>query len=264
MRLSVAKFIALALLGASVTGCGTSAPDEADTAESAQTITGSTCAQFGTINQGDYIIQADEWNSTQRQCISSTGLNFQVTAANFNLPSGAPATYPSIYKGCHWGACTPAATSGMPAQVSAITTANSSVNFNPSGSGAFDAAYDIWFNTTATTAGQPNGTEIMIWVSHGGFPQPFGSRVAQGVNLNGTSWDVWVGRMPTWNVVSYVRNPPANGASLDLKPFIADSVSRGQLQRAWFMIDIEFGFEIWSGGQGMAVNSFNATVTRSR
>ena len=261
MRVSAKKITVLALFGANLIACGVSAPDEADTAESAQAITGSTCAQFGTINQGDYIIQADEWNSTQRQCISSTGLNFQVTAASFNLSSGAPATYPSIYKGCHWGLCTPASTSGMPVQVSAIRTANTSVNFNPSGSGAFDAAYDIWFNMSPTTTGQPNGTEIMIWVSHGGFPQPFGSRVAQGVNINGASWDVWVGRMPVWNVVSYVRNPPANGASLDIRPFINDSVSRGQLQTAWFMIDIEFGFEIWNGGQGMAVNSFNATVT---
>jgi len=30
------------------------------------------------------------------------------------------------------------------------------------------------------------------------------------------------------------------------------------------LLDIEFGFEIWTGGQGMAVNSFSATVTRSR
>jgi hypothetical protein len=57
------------------------------------------------------------------------------------------------------------------------------------------------------------------------------------------------------------EHPPANGASLDIRPFINDSVSRGQLQSAWFLIDIEFGFEIWKGGQGMAVNSFNATVT---
>lgn len=261
MQLSATKFAALALLGASLTACAASAPDDADTAESAQTITGSTCAQFGTINQGDYIVQADEWNSTQQQCISSTGLNFRVTNANFNVSSGAPATYPSIYKGCHWGACTPASTSGMPVQVSAINTANTNVNFNTSGSGAFDAAYDIWFNQTSTTSGQPNGTEIMIWVSHGGFPQPFGSRVAQGVNLNGASYDVWIGRASIWNVVSYVRNPTASSASLDLKPFINDSVSRGQLQRTWFMIDIEFGFEIWNGGQGMAVNSFNASVS---
>ena len=261
MRLSATKITALALLGASLIACGASAPDEADTAESAQTITGSTCAQFGTINQGDYIIQADEWNSTQRQCIRSTGLNFQVTAASFNLSSGAPATYPSIYKGCHWGACTPAATSGMPVQVSAIRTANTSVNFNPSGSGAFDAAYDIWFNMSPTTTGHPNGTEIMIWVSHGGFPQPFGSRVAQGVNINGASWDVWVGRMPVWNVVSYVRNPQANGANLDIRPFINDSVSRGQLQRAWFMIDIEFGFEMRPHPGAGPIVSFSASHT---
>src|ERR1043165_3697299 len=114
MRLAAMNLGTLVLLGASLAACGMSAPDEADTAESAQAITGSTCAQFGTINQGDYIIQADEWNSTQQQCISSTGLNFRVTTANFNLSSGAPATYPSIYKGCHWGGGNPAPPRGRP------------------------------------------------------------------------------------------------------------------------------------------------------
>jgi len=264
MQLSGIKTVMLAMLSANLAACGVALNGDEDTAESAQAVTASTCAQFGTINQGDYIVQANEWNSSLTQCLSSTGANFQVSTANFNTPNGAPATYPSIFKGCHWGMCTPGNTSGMPVQVSAIATATSSVSFNTAGAGSFDAAYDIWFNTTQTTPGQPNGTEIMIWASHGGFPQPFGSRVAQGVNINGASWDVWIGRASVWNVISYVRNPPTSAATLDLKPFIADSVARGQLQPSWFMIDIEFGFEIWTGGQGMAVNSFSATVTRGR
>ena len=41
--------------------------------------------------------------------------------AAFNLMGGAPATYPSIFKGCHWGQCT--ANSGLPIQVSNLGSA---------------------------------------------------------------------------------------------------------------------------------------------
>ena len=64
-----------------------------------------TCSGTGTISAGDYMIQANEWNSSAQQCITYTGgTAWSVTTANFNLSGGAPATYPSIYKGCHWGA----------------------------------------------------------------------------------------------------------------------------------------------------------------
>jgi hypothetical protein len=226
-------------------------------ASPALAVTASTCAPFATINQGEYIVQQNEWNSSLTQCISSTGNNFTVTTANFNMPNGAPADYPSIYKGCHWGNCTPSSSSGMPVQVSSAT-ASTSVSITTNSSYNYDSSYDIWFNTTPTTSGQPNGTEMMIWVSHAGFPQPVGSKQAT-VTIDGSSWDVWVGNSG-WIVISYVKTSPANSASLDLKPFFQDAVSRGALQNSWYLIAIEYGFEIWTGGQGMAVNSFSATV----
>jgi cellulose 1,4-beta-cellobiosidase len=256
MRLPVVRR-ALAVLGLSLAACGGPA-DEADLGQSQQAVTASTCQQYGVIDQGEYKVQQDEWNSTATQCISSTGANFTVTSANFNVTSGAPATYPSIFKGCHWGNCTP--NSGMPVQVSAIGSATSSVSFTIPSNTIYDAAYDLWYNSSPTTSGQPNGAEVMIWVSHAGFPNPVGSRVASGVWISGASWDVWFGNSG-WNVISYVRTQPATSASVDLKAFTNDSVARGYIQRAWYLIAIECGFEIWKGGQGMAVTSFSASVT---
>ncbi len=218
-----------------------------------------TCAQFATVPvaNGEYNIQTNEWNSSAQQCLTITGSSFTVSTANFNLPTnGPPATYPSIYKGCHWGNCT--TSSNLPLQVSNIGTATSSWNTTP-GPGNWDTAYDIWFNQTATTSGQPNGAEIMIWINHQGPPQPAGSKVAT-TTIGGTSWDVWIGNAG-WNIVSYVRTQPVTSVSLDLKPFFNDALARGQLQTAWWLIGIEAGFEIWDGGQGLASNSFTAAVS---
>ena len=134
------------------------------------------CTTTGTISAGDYLIQTNEWNSTAQQCITYTsGTAWSVSTANFNLgTSGAPATYPSIYKGCHWGLCT--ANSGMPIQVSNLGSATSSWSTTQPASGAYDVAYDIWFNSTPTTKGQPDGTEMMIWLNSRGGVQPSARR----------------------------------------------------------------------------------------
>jgi hypothetical protein len=48
--------------------------------------------------------------------------------------------------------------------------------------------------------------------------------------------------------------------NLDLLPFVNDAVSRGSLDPSWWLIDVEFGFEIWMGGQGLAVSDFSASA----
>lgn len=66
------------------------------------------CTQWGTteLQGGEYLYQQNEWNSEAEQCVSvdpDTGA-WSVTKSSFSLPTnGAPATYPSSYKGCHWG-----------------------------------------------------------------------------------------------------------------------------------------------------------------
>jgi hypothetical protein len=76
-------------------------------------------------------------------------------------PAAPPGGYPSIYKGCHWGTCTTG--SGLPVPVANLAPGKVTTSWATTqpGTGAYDVAYDIWFNQTPTTAGQPNGTELM-------------------------------------------------------------------------------------------------------
>jgi hypothetical protein len=214
------------------------------------------------LDSGVYDFQMNEWNSSLNECVSISGVGFTVTTADFsNATDGAPATYTSIYKGCHWGTCT--TSNPFPIEESNIASATTSVSITqPSGS-TNDAAYDIWFNQTSTTSGQPNGTEIMIWLNHQGSIQPFGSQVAT-ETIDGVSWNVWTGNQSSWKIVSYVAVTPVTSvSSLNLVPFFADAVSRGSLETSWWLIDVEYGFEIWTGGQGLAMSGFSVSAAAS-
>jgi cellulose 1,4-beta-cellobiosidase len=225
----------------------------------AQAATSQLCQlQVAPVAAGAYNVQNNEWGSGAPECITTDG-NADFTVANSsiaNATNGAPGGYPSIYRGCHWGDCTP--DSGFPIQVSAMHPGAVTSNWNTTetAAGAYDVAYDIWFNQTATTPGQPNGAELMVWINHNGPPQPFGTKVAT-TTVDGVSYDVWFGNQG-WNTISYVRtSPTASVTGLDIDDLATDAIGRGYLQPSWFLIDVEAGFELWQGGAGLATNSFS-------
>jgi hypothetical protein len=151
--------------------------------------------------------------------------------------------------------------------VSALTrpgTVTSSWNTSqPGGSAAYDVAYDIWFNQTPTTTGQPNGAEMMIWLNHHGSVQPFGAPVGT-ASINGVSYRVWEGAQPWGVTVSYVMASPTTSVrNVDIGGLVANAASRGYLQKSWYLIDVEAGFELWRGGAGLATRSFSVKVNDS-
>jgi len=211
------------------------------------------------LDGGVYNFQMNEYDSSLEECATISGIGFTITTADFsNATNGSPATYTSIYRGCHWGVCT--SSNPFPIEENNIASATSSVSITQPSGFNNDAAYDIWFNQTSTTSGQPNGTEVMIWLNHQGSIQPFGSQTAT-ATIDGASWAVWTGRQTSWNIVSYVASTPVTSVSnLNLLPFFADAVSRGSLETSWWLIDVEYGFEIWTGGQGLAVSNYSVSA----
>jgi cellulose 1,4-beta-cellobiosidase len=139
----------------------------------------------------------------------------------------------------------------------------------------YDVAYDIWFNQTSAVLpaqnGQPNGTEVMIWINHNGTPIPNGSKIASNVSIANSTWDVWVGTegtTTTWNIVTYVQNTPTSSVkNLDLTQFFNDAQTRQTsggvkvLNPSWYLIDVEMGFEVWDGGQGLEISNFTVSTT---
>src|ERR1700733_14702162 len=186
------------------------------------------------VSGGTYKVQNNEFDSSAPECVSTDG-NADFTVGNSligNAPNGSPGAYPSIYQGCHWGNCSSGGLSSDPIEVSNLTsgTATTSGSTTQTGSGAYDVAYDIWFNQTPTTTGQPNGTEIMVWLNHNGSVQPFGSEVATNVSIGGHTYNIWYGTQSSWDTVTYDMTTANTSVSgLDVGTLAQDAVSRGFL-----------------------------------
>lgn len=237
--------------GAALAVAATGTPAAADT---------QICDQFGTTTiGGKYVVQNNRWGSSQPQCINVTATGFSITQQDGtgNL-SGAPVSYPSVYLGCHYGNCSPS--SPLPAQISQITSATSSISDTYPSSGTYDAAYDIWLNATTDVSGVQD-TEIMIWLNHTGSIQPVGSQTGT-ATLAGHTWTVWTGNNGQNNVVSYVQSG-LTSLNFSVMDFIRDTLSRNSAYgtTAWFLTSIQSGFEPWIGGVGLSVNTFSASVT---
>jgi chitodextrinase len=236
-------------LAASVTAVVASAP-----AAHAEVI----CDQFASrpIQNGRYIVQNNRWGASTTQCIDVTTSGFTITQANHNnATNGAPASYPSVYLGCHYTNCSTG--SNLPMQVSQISTATSSIQYTYVSGATYDAAYDIWLDPQPRTDGQ-NATEIMIWFNRQGSIQPVGSVVGT-TTIGGRTWEVWRGNSG-WNVISYVAPSPITSWNFSVLDFINDVRARGAITNSWYLTSIQAGFEPWIGGTGLAVNSFSASV----
>ena len=149
----------------------------------------------------------------------------------------------------------------LPAQVSSLNSVMThwSHNANSGLSGVYNAAYDVWFNWGGN--GEVDGAYLMVWHQHDSNIYPIGSQVAT-VNIAGRNWEVWSGGNGPSGApyIAYVATAPMESQTFDLMDFVDDAVGRGVVQTSMYMANVQVGFEIWSGGVGLATNDFYVNV----
>ena len=216
------------------------------------------CDQYGSTTVGGrYVVMNNRWGTSAQQCINVTSSGFAITSQQgVGSTSGAPVSYPAIFLGCHYTNCSPG--TNLPMQVSAISSATSSISYNYVSGATYDAAYDIWLDPTPRRDGN-NAMEIMIWFNRQGSIQPIGSVVGN-TTIGGRTWQVWQGSNGSNNVISYVAPSPITSWSFSVLDFINDVKNRGAITSAWYLTSIQAGFEPWIGGTGLAVTNFSASV----
>jgi hypothetical protein len=216
------------------------------------------CDQFGsTTIQGRYVVQNNRWGTSATQCISVNDSGFRIVQADGSVPTnGGPKSYPSVFNGCHYTNCSPG--TNLPARLSSISSAPTSISYSYVSNAVYDAAYDIWLDPTPRTDGV-NRTEIMVWLNHVGSVQPVGSQVGT-ATVAGRSWQVWAGNNGSNDVLSFVAPSAIGSWSFDVMDFLRQAVSRGLAQDSWYLTSIQAGFEPWQNGVGLAVTSFSSSV----
>jgi hypothetical protein len=203
------------------------------------------------------IIRNDWWG--QPGCITTNTAardNFTVTTS-YNW-TGVVRAYPETLRGCWYGRCTPH--SGFPVKVSrAGRPAVLWHTRGPNAAGSYNAALDLWFGKTRNTSRHADGAEVLVWpYRHGLCCSLHG---ATEVRLGGRLW--WVEHWRTcqhatcWNYVQFRAVRPVNGWRwLRLAPLLAYTVRARLVSRAWWWWSANAGFEIWSGGRGLASTAF--------
>jgi hypothetical protein len=213
------------------------------------------CEKFGStpVAGGHYEVQNNVWGSDDPQCVRAFDTGFEVTQGDHHTTS-APAAYPSIFAGCHYGTCT--AGTLLPRAVLELGAVTTTFAIHPT-TGTWVAAYDIWFDPTPRRTGTVTGLEMMIWLRTTG-PAPIGERTGT-ATLAGTDWEVWQGENGA-QVLSYVRTRPTDRVDgLDLMAFVRDATARGKLPPQWYLTSVQAGFEPWTGGKGLATTQFGVT-----
>ena len=205
------------------------------------------------------MVQNNRWGTSATQCIAVTDSGFRITQADGSVPTnGAPKSYPSIFNGCHYTNCSPG--TNLPAQLSGISSAPSSISYNFVNGAVYNASYDIWLDPTPRTDGV-NRTEVMIWFNKVGSIQPIGSPVGN-ASVGGRDWQVWSGNNGGNDVLSFVAPSAISSWNFDVMDFVRHTVSRGLAQNNWYLTSVQAGFEPWQNGAGLAVNSFSSTVNK--
>ncbi|MBD0424563.1 cellulose binding domain-containing protein [Streptomyces sp. TRM S81-3] len=239
----------LTVLAALAALLGTASAAQADTA---------ICEPFGTTTiQGRYIVQNNRWGISEPQCITATDSGFRIDRADGSVPTnGAPKSYPSVFNGCHYTNCSPG--TSLPARLSTVSSAPTSISYSYVSGGVYDAAYDIWLDPEPRTDGV-NRTEIMVWFNKVGPVQPVGSQTGT-ATVAGRQWQVWSGNNGSNDVLSFVAPSAISSWSFDVMDFVQQAVSRGLAEDDWYLTSIQAGFEPWENGAGLAVTSFSSTI----
>ena len=234
---------------------------------SASAPAGPLCGQQArSVAGGAYVVQNNEFDSTAPMCVvTGDGTSFRVRNSSLsNATDSFAGAYPSIYQGCHWGRCSSGGLASKPVMVEALTTGAVTASWSttvPASRGSYYVAYDIWFNKTPTTAGQPDCTELMVWLNHSGPVQPSGRQIARDVSAGGRTYNIWAGQRPSWDTITYDMTTGATSVrGLDIGTLAQDAVSRGYLSRSCYLISVEAGFGLWHGGTGLATNSFSVDI----
>jgi Glycosyl hydrolase family 12 len=224
-----------------------------------------TCLSNGHViarnhRQGRYQVRNAFWLGQRPQCLVNRDgrTNFRVVQRAGYSRQGHVVAYPDILRGCIWHVCSPHALLPRPAR--SIGSPVATWHTAERAPGTWNASFDIWFGKKRMVTGQANGAELMIWLNeHGGCCAL--QHGAKTVVIDGRKWKFSHWRTSnlgaTWNYVQFRREKRTwKVDDLRLKPFIRFIERAGLVHRNWWLENIEAGFEIWTGGQGLATTRY--------
>ncbi|KAJ5788574.1 Glycoside hydrolase family 12 [Penicillium paradoxum] len=214
------------------------------------------CDQWGTATAGDFILYNNLWGQSDdpngEQC---TGLDWAngdtISWHSWWSWAGTPwqvKSYPN------------AALQFTHKPLSEVSSIKTSWEWSYSTTDIVaDVAYDMFLSSTADGSDE---YEIMVWLAALGGAGPIsstGSPIAT-VNINGISWDVYVGPNGAMTVYSFVAPYTVTSFSGDLLDFFTYLENDQGLSSSLYLINVQAGTEPFTGTADFKVPSYSVSV----
>jgi hypothetical protein len=219
------------------------------------------CRVDDAIPDGNYEINNNNFGRT-RECLTGNRGTpaFRVSASGAKSNSPGSDAYPDILDGCSWDICSPH--SRLPAKVRDVRNLRTTFDSDDKAGGTWGAGYDMFFDPRPLHTGQAR-VESMIWLNARNAYNPAGKGWPE-VRLDDAlywvlSWETTNGHQH-WRYIQFRKvNPVSRENNMPLGPFFNYLQRKHWITPSWYLLNIEAGFEIWSGGKGLAVNHFAVT-----
>ena len=211
-------------------------------ANTASAATYTSSAQYASTTSGSYTIYNDEWGS---------GYGSQTLWVDSYNDWGVYSTQPSTSGVKSY----PNVSLPVGTALNSLSTATSSFGVSVPSSGNWEAAYDIWLNSSSY--------EVMVWVDKSGDVGPLGSSIGN-LTLNGSTWTVYVGSNGSNPVYSFVRTSNETSGTVNILGLLDWMENTKGYFSDPTLSTIQFGFEISGTGdtqEDFTVNSYSASAS---
>jgi hypothetical protein len=237
------------------------------------------CQPWAEISYGDYVLQNNTWNDsdvwydTWSQCISLSGSPGNYIASwDYNWlrrdqgNEYSVKSYPQVYYGRKTGNTTSGTPEklGLPAPVNALPDFKVRYRYSETGSAERNVALESFFHTSCEAEEWNKQFEMMIWVGKPNTKTP-GKLVAEDVQIDGKTWDVYTNPSLGWGYVAFVEENDSTEGWLDWNEFVRWTRYEGPKVGVWRIGDntcmgaIEIGTETFWGTGTFKLHEFRVT-----
>jgi len=198
--------------------------------------------------------------------IYDSGWTFNVSEDSEYLP----AIYPEIIWG--WKPWTEySTTSELPIEVKDIKglTIDYSLYTITTGLAHYNQSFDFWITRESRPKEVNIQTEIMIWTASEGPKNPAGGSYGGIFEIEkGFPCEIWIadkndpGLALKWNIITFKFVNSVFSGTINLVPYLEETLKRGLISRVDYLASIELGNEIWYGRGQTLVKEFKPNLTR--
>jgi len=122
------------------------------------------------------------------------------------------------------------------------------------GGGSYDVIWDSFYNYSSNPGSASPQAELEVWTT-ASFSN-FGYSYRR--NVDGWTWDVSINRGGSWPIITYVPETYVSSENINMMDISRDAVQIGYLNQYMYLLDIDYGIEVYYGSGNLTVGTYYA------